>query len=139
MRFEKAGAVVEGHKHNFDHTTYVVRGGLLFEKLDEDGNVIDRIEKRARSGFNWITIEAGVRHRITALPPEHIFTDLMLQTVTVALKAAGMSVPDSKVLELAINTAQAMDDRSIGHCIYAHRTPQGDVVQEYDGWTPGYV
>lgn len=33
----------------------------------------------------------------------------------------------------------ALDDDSLGHCIYAHRNPQGEVVQEFDGWTPGYV
>lgn len=25
------------------------------------------------------------------------------------------------------------------HCIYAHRTPQGEVVQEYSGWEGAYV
>lgn len=33
----------------------------------------------------------------------------------------------------------ALEDGSIGHCIYAHRTPQGDVVQQYDGWSECYV
>lgn len=28
----------------------------------------------------------------------------------------------------------ALDGNSLGHCIYAHRTPQGRVVQKYDGW-----
>lgn len=28
----------------------------------------------------------------------------------------------------------ALEDDSMAHCIYAHRTPQGDVVQEYTGW-----
>ena len=32
----------------------------------------------------------------------------------------------------------ALRDGTIGHCIYAHRTPQGDVVQEYTGWAPAY-
>lgn len=87
MRFLRAGDVVEGHAHNFDHTTYVVRGALLFS----DG--VRSIVKRATDGHNWVLIKAGVKHSITAL-----------------------------------------DDNSLGHCIYAHRTPQGDVVQEYDGW-----
>lgn len=33
----------------------------------------------------------------------------------------------------------ALEDGSLGHCIYAHRTPQGEVVQEYTGWGPAYV
>lgn len=98
MRFEKAGDVVDGHAHNFDHTTYVARGALLVESLDDAGKVVRSVEKRAGQGLNWVLIRAGVRHRITAL-----------------------------------------EDHSTGHCIYAHRTPQGEIVQEWDGWTPGYV
>lgn len=98
MVFEKAGEVVEGHFHNFDHTSYVVRGALRIEALGLDGSVVKSAEKRASDGHNWVLIKATVRHRITAL-----------------------------------------EDRSIGHCIYAHRNPQGDVTQEYDGWMPGYV
>lgn len=99
MRFEKAGDVVAGHDHNFDHVTYVARGALRIEMLNGLGGAVVRVvEKRASEGRNWILIRAGAFHRITAL-----------------------------------------DDHSMGHCIYAHRTPQGDVVQEWDGWTPAYV
>lgn len=98
MEFARSGESVEGHEHNFDHTTYVVRGALRFEKLDADGNMTRSIEKRAVDGRNWVLIEAGVKHRITAL-----------------------------------------EDNSLGHCIYAHRNPQGEVVQEYDGWQAAYV
>lgn len=97
MRFEKAGDIVDGHTHNFDHTTYVAKGALQIDKLDADGNVIKSIIKRALDGYNWVLIEAGVCHRLTAL-----------------------------------------EDNSMGHCIYAHRDPQGEIVQAYDGWTPGY-
>lgn len=96
--FEKAGDVIKGHGHNFPHTTYCVHGGLRFEVLDDDGNVAKTAEIHASQNFNWLLIQAGVIHRITAL-----------------------------------------EDNSLGHCIYAHRNPQGEVVQEYDGWTPGYV
>lgn len=38
-----------------------------------------------------------------------------------------------------VHIVTALEDGSVGHCIYSHRNPQGEVVQEYDGWTPGYV
>jgi len=109
MWFHKAGEVVDGHEHNFDHVTYIVRGTVRVERLgaptkfDGDGRPVEwvvekSIEKRALDGHNWILIKAGVRHRLTA-----------------------------------------MEDNSLGHCIYSHRTPQGDVVQEYDGWSPAYL
>lgn len=97
MAFENAGDVVDGHVHNFDHTTYVARGALRIEKLDSDGRVIAAVDKRASDGQNWLLIKAEARHRITAL-----------------------------------------EDGSVGHCIYAHRTPQGDVVQERTGWDRAY-
>jgi len=33
----------------------------------------------------------------------------------------------------------ALADNSRGHCIYSHRTPQGDVVEQYDAWGDAYV
>lgn len=120
MRFAKAGDVVEGHKHIFDHTTYVYRGKLRIEKLDEAGLVVQSVVKGGGEPMNWALIKAGVRHRITAL-----------------------------------------EDDSIGHCVYSHRVPQalvdhqgkdpefdsllaelcqmaetkfGQIVQVYEGW-----
>lgn len=98
MRFIKAGDVVGGHTHNFDHTTYVIRGCLKIESLNSDDTVKKTVIKKAVEGKNWVLIKAGVKHRITAL-----------------------------------------EDDSMGHCIYSHRNQQGEIVQEYDGWTEGYV
>ncbi len=98
MVFEKAGNVVEGHAHNFDHVTYVAKGSLKIEKLDGE-TVVAAVVKKASEQYNSVLIKAGVCHRLTAL-----------------------------------------EDGSIGHCIYAHRTAQGtEVVQDYDGWGPAYV
>lgn len=97
MGFAKAGDVVEGHTHNFDHTTYIVRGAIQIESLNEDGSVKQSTIKRAVNGHNWVLIKKDVKHRLTA-----------------------------------------MEDGSMGHCVYAHRDPQGEVVQAYDGWMLGY-
>lgn len=93
MGFEKAGDVVAGHTHNFDHTTYIVRGSVRIESLNADGSVKQATVKRAADGHNWVLIKADVLHRITAL-----------------------------------------EDASLGHCIFAHRNPQGEVVQVNEGW-----
>lgn len=98
MVLDRAGQVVDGHAHNFDHTTYCARGSMRVDRLADDGGVVDQVELRADAPVKaWVLIKAGVRHRITAL-----------------------------------------QDGTIGHCIYAHRTPQGDVVQAHTGWAPGY-
>ena len=109
MAFEKAGDSHVGHSHNFDHTTYVVRGAIKIEQLqvvvpavlDADGiettpaefGVIRTIEKKASQGHNWVLILAKAYHRLTAL-----------------------------------------EDNSMGHCIYSHRSAQGEVVQQWEGW-----
>lgn len=98
MAFEKAGDVVEGHTHNFDHTTYVIRGSLKIESLNEDGSVKASVVKKASMGHNWVLIKADTKHKLTAL-----------------------------------------EDNSMGHCIYSHRNGQGEIQEAYDGWTPGYV
>lgn len=33
----------------------------------------------------------------------------------------------------------ALEDDSVGHCTFAHRTPQGEVTQTYDGWEAAHV
>ena len=98
MGFTKAGDVIDGHAHNFDHTTYVARGSLRIESLNKDGSVKQTAIKSATAGHNWVLIKAGVLHRLIAL-----------------------------------------EDNSMGHCIYAHRDPQGDITQAYDGWMPSYA
>lgn len=67
MFFALAGVVVEGHAHNFDHTTYVIRGAVKIERLDADGNVVQIVTKKASDGQNWVLIKAGVLHRLTAM------------------------------------------------------------------------
>lgn len=31
-----------------------------------------------------------------------------------------------------------LEDGTTYWCVYAHRNPQGEIVQEYDGWFPAY-
>lgn len=90
----KVGDVTHGHKHNFDHTTIVFKGGIRVKARLPDGSSVDR-EFLAPS---HCLIRADVEHEISALV-----------------------------------------DNTEYWCVYAHRTPQGDVVTEYDGWIPAYV
>lgn len=90
----RAGDVVRGHCHNFDHVTYVVSGAVHIRAVRPDGVVIERDFVAGQ----FCLIKAEVEHEIIA-------------TV----------------------------DGTLFHCIYAHRTPQGDVVQEFTGWEPAYV
>lgn len=33
----------------------------------------------------------------------------------------------------------ALEDNSEFWCVYSHRTPQGDIVQQFTGWVDSYV
>ncbi len=90
----KAGDRVLGHKHNFDHVTYIVKGAVHIRAVKPDGTVI----VRDFAAGQFCLIKAEVEHEITATTDDTLF-----------------------------------------HCIYAHRTSQGEVVQDYTGWEPAYV
>jgi hypothetical protein len=117
MIFENAGDSIIGHAHNFDHVTYVAKGAMRIEVLEDhpDGDQVEvqgsngeverrkmRVswvaEKSADDGQNFVLIEAGKLHRITALR-----------------------------------------DSTLGHCIYAHRNAQGNVQTQYSGFRRPYV
>lgn len=91
--FSKAGHVVHGHKHNFDHLTLCWGGRIHIKALLPEGRTV---ETTVEPG-DYRLIKAGVEHEITAL-----------------------------------------DDGARFLCIYAHREPQGDVVQHYTGWAEAY-
>lgn len=89
----KAGQVVDGHKHNFDHTTIVFTGAVRVKAKLPSGHLIEQ-EFHAPSFF---LVRKDVEHEITFLEDGECW------------------------------------------CVYAHRTPQGDVVQVATGWPPAYV
>jgi hypothetical protein len=100
-RLDRAGDSVEGHAHNFDHTSIVLRGAARFEAVLSNGPVsIDRFAADDEHGDTrcHVLIKAGVSHKITALT-----------------------------------------DNTIVWCVYAHRNPQGEVVQNFTGWEAAYV
>jgi hypothetical protein len=99
------GDVIQGHTHNFDHTSFVYKGGILVEATTPDGRTIKSIfrspyhaatdlgDLNLPEGGHHFLVKANVVHKITAL----------------------------------------LDDTEFD-CVYSHRTPQGEVVQVWDGW-----
>jgi quercetin dioxygenase-like cupin family protein len=89
----KAGDQVQGHAHNFDHTTIAFKGAIRVKRTLTDGTVqtVDLVAPA------HCLIEAGVEHEITAL-----------------------------------------EDNSVFWCVYSHREPQGDIVQDVTGWSEAY-
>lgn len=88
------GEAMDGHKHNFDHTTIVFTGSVRVEATLPDGDVVVR-QFTAPSHF---LVRAEVTHRIESLEK-------------------GTQI----------------------WCVYSHRNPQGEIVQDYDGWEESYT
>jgi hypothetical protein len=99
MTFAKRGDVVQGHAHNFDHTTFALFGSVRVVALLPNG---ERQEVDLRqSEFPgdrrvYALIKAGVQHEITC----------------------------------------TSEGGAECWCVYSHRDPQGEVVQEWTGWLP---
>lgn len=87
------GATIDGHTHNFHHTTIVFAGSVRVEATTPDGRTISR-DFKAPDSF---LVLKDVAHRITAL-----------------------------------------EDGTVYWCVYAHRTPEGEVTQEYAGYEDAY-
>lgn len=83
------GDSVDGHTHNFDHTTLFQRGSFHVKAVLPDGTVVERDFVAP----TFALIKAEVKHEIVATSPNSEFW-----------------------------------------CVYSHRTAQGDIVQEYNGW-----
>lgn len=93
-RLPRVGDGVDGHTHNFDHTTIVFTGAVHVKATHPDGRVVER-DFAAPAHF---LVRADVTHEICATLPDTEFW-----------------------------------------CVYSHRTPQGRITLDYDGWTPGYL
>lgn len=60
------GSVIDGHAHNFDHTSFVVNGAVNVKATLLDGT---KIEGNFGNGYplRHFLVLAGVEHQITAL------------------------------------------------------------------------
>ena len=88
MRKSK-GEVVEGHTHNFDHTSIFFTGSFHVKAKLPNGTVVEQDFTAPAHAL----IRKDVEHEITCLSDEGEFW-----------------------------------------CVYSHRSPQGDIVQEWNGW-----
>lgn len=121
----ETGHVVEGHKHNFDHTTFFGAGKWLVEAFgevfEEDGvtpkyefenklvaGELVKDKKPVRVKLREVTIQGGYPH-------SHLLIEAGLFHRLTLLEGPGTYT-----------------------CIYSHRTPDGEVTEEYTGWARAY-
>jgi quercetin dioxygenase-like cupin family protein len=73
FHLEKVCETNEGHQHNYDHTTIVVRGRLkIVKKYEKDGSIIEEDAGEFDAG-ELIHVKANVHHTIKALEPDTVY------------------------------------------------------------------
>lgn len=106
----KAGDKVDGHPHNFDHTTIVYAGKI---------KVVAHKTLKDENG-KYLKDENG-QYQKGEFIAEHEY---------------GNGAEDRHVLIKAdvLHEITALEDNTVFWCVYSHRTPQGDVIQKFEGW-----
>jgi len=136
---DKPGSKMDGHGHNFDHTTIVFSGPIRVvarkaptlmspadpvagtEDLYAPGELIaDRMFGEGTQNGNHFLVKAGVHHEIISMVPT---------AAEVKASLAGMSKAELIAMLVSIKTAPAKL-----WCAYSHRQPQSDEAVTNTGW-----
>jgi hypothetical protein len=132
----------DGHTHNFDHTTVIpsleTAGAVSVDATLPNGNEVSRSFGYGTGNAPHFLVRKDVKHKLTALDPPP--APHVVALADAAAKASRGEISQVQ-LELAVKTFWAAHSATEieAWCIYSHRTPQGDVVQEYTGWEGAYT
>lgn len=105
------GDVIAGHTHNFDHTSIFFNGRWKVRRWSRLANTPPEEET------SWFIAPGdeferdGPFHLLVYAGSKHEFTYL--------------GSPDGMLGK--------------AWCVYSHRSPQGEVVENWNGWTPAYI
>lgn len=128
------GGHVEGHTHNFDHVTACRAGRIRATGVGPGG---ERYETVIEMG-DVILIRADVEHTLAQEPGMPPLVRAALDDMRDRLLAALPEAAEAIAAAHAATVDAHSDVPAKYSCIYAHRTPQGDVVLEYTGWPNAY-
>lgn len=118
--FERPGDQSQGHCHNFDHTSIVFTGKVRVKAEMPSGKIVEQ-DFIAPAHF---LVKAGIQHSITAI---HVSKDEALAQVD------AMSPEDIRE-----RLASFLSQASIVWCVFPHRAPSGEIIDQHIGWTPAY-
>lgn len=107
----------------------IIAGGNIYIRKGTVPNAGEVVEGHAHN-FDHVTLVRRGSFRIEQLD----------ETGNV-VRAVDRDAIEGHVLIKAgvIHRLTALEDNSVYWCIYAHRNPQGEVLENYDGWTPAYT
>lgn len=136
--FQK-GEGIKGHKHKVDHVTYISHGSALVEQFTEalieqpagSGNIVPKVSAEGEQEWHRIRNQTNVRGTYLHIPKNHIHSFTANQPT---FEEAMTEIDAMPIDEIKRRLATLMSEPLQGVCIYAHRTPQGDVVETFTGW-----
>lgn len=150
--FEQAGMQIDRDLHNFDHTTFIRKGWLLARAKLPNGTEI--VEQFASPEF------AEIRRLQLKYEPNKVLRPVRFADTTndaghlqfnVRFIAQGEPIPEGgEEIEFEPAAWHALIRADVTHsflmlaptvfdCTYSHRDPQGNVVQDHNGWGAAYV
>ena len=116
----KSGMAVPGHMHEFDHTTLVATGSINCKRykrlFNDDGSPMLSAPDPLRPNAHWLT------RQVWMMVDDRDFVRGQYFLVKAQER----------------HDITALEDNTQFLCVYAHRMPQGDIVQSYTGWNPSY-
>jgi hypothetical protein len=124
------GGRVDGHAHNFDHATLVFSGSAHVAARLANGQVMEKDVH----GPDWVLIRAGVAHEITWIPHPSALADALDHVAALVT-----TDPAAAARELRALAAAERNQPVTAWCVYSHRGPNGEVVQEPNGNTRAYA
>lgn len=117
---QKKNDYVDGHRHNFDHTTIFWSGTYHIKTVGPDGTT----KECDIVAPDFLLIKKDTEHYITSTTPTY---DDMKERLK-----------DKSREELLENLARLGSGEARFWCVYSHRGPNGDVVQEPNNRVESY-
>lgn len=147
-----AGSHVRTHTHNHDHATFFFKDWWLVRAADTSGKEFvaqfcspEYAELRsmyAQHAPEKLTRPVRFPDITGGGPPQFVVTFIGPND---SVPANGEEIIFAPIGHALLVTAEAphellcLGNDGYAGCVYAHRTPQGDIVQQFTGWPDSYV
>ena len=113
-------------------TTEWVSGGILIRPMGimKSGQVV----ASHKHNFDHTTIVFTGAVRIRAVLPDGTEIDRIFKS-----PRANWGGPSHALIRAGVeHEITALEDNTVPWCVYSHRDPQGEIVQQYNGWRDAY-
>lgn len=129
----KKGDRVPGHTHNFSHATIFIRGNtrvtIMAPVVDKDTGQPKLFPKTDAAGKFVMLIDPETALEVPVTEIQYVAEEVL-------------DFGPGGFMEIAphkLHAMEALTDDVEFFCVYAHRTPQGEIVPNFSGWRTAVV